>query len=126
MQRQDQPLMLLHAKFGTRANPFHRDVWRSMIVPANFSIFQLHFILAQVFKLPQHEAVAQISRPAKIIYPEHAITRYQLVTPEHISNGQLEEIARGVYTGNALPSPRIITFISHQHISLIMLFVFLL
>ncbi|KAJ2959201.1 hypothetical protein NQZ79_g5273 [Umbelopsis isabellina] len=97
MQPQDQPLMLLHAKFGTRTNPFHREVWRSMIVPANFSIFQLHFILAQVFKLPQDKDVAQISRPAKIIYPEHAITRYQLVTPEQISNGQLEEIARGVY-----------------------------
>jgi hypothetical protein len=108
MQPQEHALMLLHAKLGTRTNPFHREVWRSVIVPANFSIFQLHFILAHVFKLPQDKSTVHISRPAKAIYPEHAVTRYQLVTPEQISGGQLEEIAHGVYIGMLAPNTKYI------------------
>lgn len=92
--------MLLHAKYASRSELLlHNDIWRSVIVPANYSLFQLHIILQEVFQLIESKETTHGFRPAKAIYPEHGITRFQLVHPEMVAQGWMKEIAHGVYIG---------------------------
>ncbi|CAO3679218.1 unnamed protein product [Umbelopsis vinacea] len=90
--------MLLHAKYASRSELLlQNDIWRSVIVPANYSLFQLHMILLEVFQLIESKETTHGFRLAKAIYPEHGITRFQLVHPEMIAQGSMKEIAHGVY-----------------------------
>jgi hypothetical protein len=97
----DQPLMSLHAKYASRSELLlQNDIWRSVIVLANYSLFQLHMVLLEVFQLIESKETTHGFRPAKAIYPEHGIKRFQLVHPEMIAQGWMKEIAHGVYIGN--------------------------
>jgi hypothetical protein len=93
--------MLLHAKYGSYVDDVtHNVIWRSVIVPANFSLFQLHIILLEVFQLIETKDTTHSFRPAKSIYPEHDITHFQPVNPDEVTQGWMKEIANGVYLGN--------------------------
>lgn len=101
MYTQDQqPLMLLHAKYQSRMDDVTcSDIWRSVIVPANFSLFQLHIVLHEVFQLTESQDSTHSFRPAKSIYPEHNFTHFQPVSPDKVTQGWMKEIAHGVYIG---------------------------
>ncbi|KAG2175801.1 hypothetical protein INT44_000279 [Umbelopsis vinacea] len=104
MYSQDQPLMLLHAKYQLDDDVTHSDIWRSVIVPAHFTLFQLHIVLHEVFQLIESEDTVHSFRPAKPIYPEHNFTYFQPVSPEKVTQGWMKEIAHGVYIDRSLCS----------------------
>lgn len=85
-------------------------VWRTVLVPANFSLFQLHVVLQECFPWREDEFASHryyhdstmVDGDALKIHkavPERSLTSYQIVVPCE-ADGFVMEIAPGVFIGN--------------------------